>query len=54
MFGALAIAGFVFVHRLAPETKGRNLEEIRHYWENGARWPEATGNNDSSSTPAAK
>jgi SP family galactose:H+ symporter-like MFS transporter len=36
VFGALAIAGFVFVHRLAPETKGRNLEEIRHYWENGA------------------
>jgi SP family galactose:H+ symporter-like MFS transporter len=54
VFGALAIAGFVFVHRLAPETKGRNLEEIRHYWENGARWPEATGSTDSSSKPAAK
>jgi SP family galactose:H+ symporter-like MFS transporter len=49
VFGALAVAGFIFVHRLAPETKGRNLEEIRHYWENGARWPEQTG-----SKPAAK
>jgi sugar porter (SP) family MFS transporter len=41
VFGALAVAGFAFVHRLAPETKGRNLEDIRHYWENGARWPES-------------
>jgi hypothetical protein len=44
VFGVLAVAGFAFVHRLAPETKGRNLEDIRHFWENGARWPEdATG-----------
>jgi SP family galactose:H+ symporter-like MFS transporter len=40
VFGTLAVAGFAFVHRMAPETKGRNLEDIRHYWENGARWPE--------------
>ncbi|RDI64842.1 sugar porter family MFS transporter [Nocardia pseudobrasiliensis] len=39
VFGALAVAGFAFVYRLAPETKGRQLEEIRHYWDNGARWP---------------
>lgn len=38
VFGLLAVAGFFFVRRLAPETKGRNLEEIRHFWENGARW----------------
>jgi FtsH-binding integral membrane protein len=39
VFGVLAVAGFVFVHRFAPETKGRRLEEIRTYWENGAQWP---------------
>ncbi|KZM73504.1 sugar porter family MFS transporter [Nocardia terpenica] len=39
VFGLLAVAGFAFVYRYAPETKGRRLEEIRHYWDNGARWP---------------
>ncbi len=24
---------------MAPETKGRPLEAIRVYWENGAKWP---------------
>jgi MFS transporter, SP family, galactose:H+ symporter len=38
VFGVLAVASFVFVHRFAPETKGRQLEEIRHFWENGGRW----------------
>ena len=38
-FGVLTVAGFAFVYRLAPETKGRQLEEIRHFWENGGRWP---------------
>ena len=40
VFGVLAVAGFAFVYRLAPETKGRQLEEIRHFWENGGRWPD--------------
>jgi sugar porter (SP) family MFS transporter len=40
MFAALAVISFVFVWALAPETKGRPLEAIRHYWENGGRWPE--------------
>jgi sugar porter (SP) family MFS transporter len=40
VFGALALVGFGFVYRLAPETKGRQLEDIRHFWENGGRWPE--------------
>lgn len=40
VFGALAVASFVFVYRFAPETKGRQLEEIRHFWENGGRWPD--------------
>ena len=39
VFGALALASFVFVYRYAPETKGRQLEDIRHFWENGGRWP---------------
>jgi SP family arabinose:H+ symporter-like MFS transporter len=40
MFAALAALAFVFVWALAPETKGRPLEAIRGYWENGGRWPE--------------
>jgi hypothetical protein len=43
MFAALALVSFAFVWWLAPETKGRPLEAIRAYWENGGRWPaEAT------------
>ncbi|MDQ6773909.1 MAG: sugar porter family MFS transporter [Candidatus Dormibacteraeota bacterium] len=43
IFLALAVLALVFVWRLAPETKGRPLEAIRHYWENGGRWPEEKG-----------
>jgi SP family galactose:H+ symporter-like MFS transporter len=44
VFGVLALAAFAFVYRYAPETKGRQLEDIRHFWENGGRWPtESTG-----------
>ena len=39
VFGVLAAASFAFVWRFAPETKGRQLEDIRHFWENGGRWP---------------
>lgn len=39
VFGVLAVAAFAFVFKLAPETKGRHLEEIRHYWENDGKWP---------------
>src|SRR3954465_7478326 len=39
MFAALALVSFAFVWWLAPETKGRPLEAIRAYWENGGRWP---------------
>ena len=42
MFAGLAALAFVFVWWLAPETKGRPLEAIRAYWENGGRWPEET------------
>jgi MFS transporter, SP family, galactose:H+ symporter len=39
VFGLLAVVAFGFVYRFAPETRGRPLEEIRHFWENGGRWP---------------
>src|SRR4051812_50189625 len=35
LFAGLAAISFLFVWRLAPETKGRPLEAIREYWENG-------------------
>ncbi len=38
VFASLAVVAFGFVYRYAPETKGRQLEEIRHFWENGGRW----------------
>ncbi|OBJ81423.1 MFS transporter [Mycobacterium gordonae] len=37
VFGALALGAFVFVYRFAPETKGMQLEDIRHFWENAQR-----------------
>lgn len=42
VFAVMAVASFAFVYRYAPETKGRQLEDIRHYWENHGRWPEPT------------
>jgi MFS family permease len=42
IFFALALVSFAFVYILAPETKGRPLEEIRTYWYNGGRWTEET------------
>lgn len=42
VFGGLAALAFVFVYRFAPETKGRQLEEIRHFWENNGTWPSGT------------
>jgi SP family galactose:H+ symporter-like MFS transporter len=42
VFGALAVVAFGFVYRFAPETKGRQLEDIRQFWEHDGRWPELT------------
>lgn len=39
VFAILALVAFGVVYRYAPETKGRQLEDIRHFWENGGRWP---------------
>jgi MFS transporter, SP family, galactose:H+ symporter len=40
VFGVFAVGGFAFVYRFAPETKGHQLEEIPHFWENDGRWPD--------------
>jgi MFS transporter, SP family, galactose:H+ symporter len=40
VFGVFAVGGWAFVYRYAPETKGRQLEDIRHFWENDGRWPD--------------
>ena len=37
-FAVMAILAWVFVYKMAPETKGRELEEIRTFWENGGSW----------------
>lgn len=39
-FAILCVLAFLFVMKFAPETKGRALDDIRHYWENGGKWPE--------------
>ena len=38
LFTVVAVVALAFVYRYAPETKGRQLEDIRHFWENGGRW----------------
>ncbi len=38
VFAVLAVVALGFVYRYAPETKGRQLEDIRHFWENGGHW----------------
>src|ERR671929_119017 len=40
IFLVLSSVAFFFVYALAPEVKGRQLEDIRAYWYNGGRWPE--------------
>lgn len=38
IFFILSVFAFVFIFFMAPETRGKPLEQIRHYWENGGRW----------------
>lgn len=38
IFGVVAVLAFGFVSWLAPETKGRPLEDIGTFWENGGSW----------------
>jgi SP family galactose:H+ symporter-like MFS transporter len=37
-YAVVALGAFFFVYFLAPEFKGRSLEEIRAYWDNGGSW----------------
>lgn len=39
VFLVLSIGALVFCFVLAPEIKGRRLEDVSLYWENGAKWP---------------
>jgi MFS family permease len=39
VLGGFAILAYVFVLKFAPETKGRPLDDIRLFWENGGKWP---------------
>lgn len=41
VFGFFTVIAFGVVHRYAPETKGRQLEDIRHFWENDGHWDTA-------------
>lgn len=41
ILGAFAILAFLFVLKFAPETKGRPLDDIRLFWENNGKWPDA-------------
>lgn len=38
IFGAMAVLAFGFVSWMAPETKGRPLEDIGRFWQNGGSW----------------
>jgi hypothetical protein len=40
IFLALCVVSVVYVRAFAPETRGRPLEDIRIYWENGGSWPD--------------
>jgi sugar porter (SP) family MFS transporter len=52
LFLGLAVVSFVFILAMAPETKGRPLEAIRLYWENGGSWPADTSHRFTRGTAA--
>jgi len=35
LYGAIAVAAWVFIYRLVPETKGKSLEQIEEHWRAG-------------------
>ncbi len=40
LFSILAIIAIFFVKKFAPETKGRDVDAVRLFWENGGKWPD--------------
>jgi sugar porter (SP) family MFS transporter len=40
VFGVFALIAFAVVYKYAPETRGRQLEDIRYFWENNGSWPD--------------
>jgi hypothetical protein len=40
VFGVFALIAFGVVYKYAPETRGRQLEDIRYFWENNGSWPD--------------
>jgi MFS family permease len=38
LYAFLGILAFIFSTILVPETKGKSLEQIEHYWRNGRSW----------------
>jgi hypothetical protein len=38
LYALLALAALTFCWFLVPETKGKSLEQIEKYWENGRQW----------------
>lgn len=51
VLGGFAVLAFLFVWKFAPETKGRPLDDIRLFWENGGRWPAPEGRQDAQAAP---
>jgi hypothetical protein len=50
VLGGFAVLAYLFVLKFAPETKGRPLDDIRLFWENGGKWPDEA----SSQAPTAR
>jgi SP family galactose:H+ symporter-like MFS transporter len=40
-YAVMGIFAFIFCYALVPETKGKTLEQVAHYWQNGHHWDEA-------------
>jgi MFS transporter, SP family, galactose:H+ symporter len=41
LFACMGVLAFIFSLELVPETKGKGLEQIERYWENGRHWEKA-------------
>lgn len=54
LFAFFAVLAWLFVFRFAPETKGRDVDAIQHYWTNGGRWPDEEPSVAASDAPAGR